>query len=198
MRASDSRFLVQLDPTPYAVKPEGAEIARITRRLQLAGPRLVTFEELCDAILAGATWCGGCYEASPNGWGPFVSQQLFALDLDNATEYIRRDGTKGKRPLLPDEVGYLAPSEALVRCGELGLQPMLMHYTMHHDPERNVRYRLIFDAGEPVTSETEAEAIISTLLVGFPEGDRKCSNVNRLFFGALPGSQASDLRGWRP
>lgn len=198
MKASDSSFLVQLDPTPHTSKPEGAAIGSITRRLQQAGPSLVTFGELRDAIRAGATWCGGCFEASSAGWGSFVSQQVFALDLDNATEYLRRDGTKGKRPLLPDEEGYLAPTEALARCGELGLQPMLMHYTMHHDPARNVRYRLIFDAGEPVTSEAEAESIVATLLAAFPEADQKCSNVNRLFFGALPGSEVRDLREWRP
>lgn len=194
----DNRFLIQLDPTPHSSKPEGVEIGSITRRLQQTGPSLVTFEELSDAILAGATWCGGCFEPRVGGWGSFVSQQIFALDIDNATEYLRRDGTKGKRPLLPDEVGYLAPAEALARCGELGLQPMLAHYTMHHDPARNVRYRIIFDAGEPVTSVAEAEAIISTLLVGFPEGDQKCRNANRLYFGALLGSEVRDLRGWRP
>ena len=93
-----SRFLIQLDQTPHAVKPEGAEIGAITRRLQQAGPSLVTFEELCDAILAGATWCGGCFEPCAGGWGPFVSQQLFGLDVDNDAEYLRRDGSKGNRP----------------------------------------------------------------------------------------------------
>lgn len=194
----DSRFLVQLDQTPHTVKPEGTEIAAVTRRLQQTGPRSVNFEELVTAIQAGATWCGGCYEACATGWGPFVSQQIFALDLDNVGEYVRRDGSKGKRPLLPDEVGYLAPSELLERCAALGLQPMFAHYTMHHDPARNVRYRVAFDAGEPVTSEKDAEQVIATLLDAFPEADRSCKNVNRLFFGALPGSKVSDLRGWRP
>lgn len=198
MKQTDSRFLVQLDPTPHSLKPEGAEIAAITRRLQQAGPSLVTFEELAFVVETGGTWCGGCYESCATEWGPFVSQQIFALDLDNSTEYMRRDGTKGKRPLLPDEVGYLAPAEALQRCAKLGLQPMLSYFTMHHDPERNVRYRIAFDAGEPVTSEQKAERIIATLLKAFSEADRSCRNVNRLFFGALPGSKVSDLRGWRP
>lgn len=191
---SNCGFLIQLDPTPHSSKPEGVEIAAITRRLQQVGPSLVTFEELRDAIIAGATWCGGCFEPRAGGWGPFVSQQLFALDVDNDAEYRRKDGSKGKRPLLPDEVGYLSTSEALERCASLGLEPMLIHYTMHHDSERNVRYRLIFDAGEPVTNEARAGDVLKTILSVFPEADERCANVNRLFFG---GSEVIDCRSGR-
>lgn len=195
---SDSRFPIQLDPTPHAVKPEGAEIGAITRRLQQAGPSLVTFEELRDAILAGATWCGGCFEPRAGGWGPFVSQQLFALDFDNDAEYLRRDGSKGKRPLLPDEVGYLEPTDALARCKELGLAPMMLYFTFHATVEPwYPRYRIVFDAGEPVADEARAGDVLKTLLAAFPEADQKCSNVNRLFFG---GTEVIDCRfgRWLP
>lgn len=195
---SRSRFFLQLDPTPHERKPEGGEIGAVTRRLQQAGPTPVSFEELAKVIESGGTWCGGCYEAKPAKWGPFMSMQVFGLDFDNSSEYLRRDGSKGKRPLLPDERGYLTPAEALERCAELELWPLCIHYTMHHDAVHNVRYRIIFDMGEPVTTEAEAERILSILLSSFPEADQKCSNANRLFFGALPGSKVRDLRGWRP
>lgn len=195
MPKDDSRFLVQLDPTPHAVKPEGAEIGAITRRLQQAGPSLVSFEELRDAILAGATWCGGCFEPHAGGWGPFVSQQIFALDFDNDAEYRRKDGSKGKRPLLPDERGYLEPTDALARCKELGIAPMMLYVTFHATVEPwYPRYRIVFDAGELVTDEARASDVLKTLLAAFPEADQKCSNVNRLFFG---GVEAFDLRAGR-
>ena len=191
----ESRFLVQLDPTPHASKPVGAEIGAITRRLQQAGPMLVTFGELRDAILAGATWCGGCFEACVGSWGPFVSQQLFALDVDNDASYVRRDGTRGKRPLLPDEDGYLDPIEALDRCKELGLAPMMLYFTHSAtvDPWWP-RYRLVFDVGEPVVEEARAREVLGKLLSIYPEADQACSNLNRLFFG---GQEVVDCRGGR-
>lgn len=193
--AAAIRYPVLLDRTPHAAKPEGREIGAITRRLQQAGPTLVTFDVLREAILAGATWCGGLYESCHGGWGDFRGQRLFGLDIDNDAEYQRRDGSRGKRPLQPDEVGYLEPTDALVRCRKLGIEPMMLYFTFSAttDPWRP-KYRIVFDAGELVPTEGEARSVIRALLDAFPEADQRCCNCNRLFFG---GVEVIDCRAGR-
>lgn len=198
----DSLYSVTLDRRGFDRKPEGREIAGITRRMQQSGPTEVTADELARAIVGGATWCGGCYAPSAKGWGEFRGARLFGIDFDNDA-VVRdengnpakgEDGRTLKRSLLPDESGYIDPWECLNRFNKyFHVDPLMMYESFKFsfdrslegrwNPETRMRYRVIFDAGEVVTEEAEAAKVAESLLQVFPEADQSCSNVNRLYFG---------------
>lgn len=178
-----TKVCVTLDTRQYQTKPKGAEIAKITRRLQLAGGAEIDPRDLTKAIAHGMTFCGGCYEPSKRGWGAFVGQQLFPLDIDNH---------EGKRDLQEGDKGYLGPWEALRRWRSLfGCYPLIMYPSFSFEqvpdlskPPTKTKFRLVFDAGELIESEARARDILCKLLRAFPEADPACKNPNRLFFGA--------------
>lgn len=197
-----SGYRITLDRVGFDHKPEGREIAGITRRMQEAGPAEVTPDELARAIAGGSTWCGGCFEPSASGWGEFRGMQLFGIDVDNKTELLDESGEKVKdergrvvqRPVMPDESGYLDPWEFLARFNKtFHRDPLMMHETFSFafdrtlegrwNPETRMCYRVIFDAGESIADRGKAEAVLARLLDVFPEADRACKNVNRLLFG---------------
>lgn len=198
----DKKYRLTLDPQAFDRKPRGKEVGAITRRLQAAGPAEVTAEELARAIVSGHTWCGGCFEPRTDGWGKFLGMQLFGVDIDNATEVLDEDGRplrdeaghRVKRSLMPDEPQYLDPWEALSRFNRaFHRDPLMVHATFTHtfdgtiagrwNPRTRMRYRIVFDAGKPVTDEDTARAVLSKLLEIFPEADSACKNPNRLLFG---------------
>lgn len=179
-------MIVTLDNTPFRRKPKGRGFGALTNRLKAAGGTEIDAGAFCDHVRQGKTWVGGVYEKSASGWGSFVGQQVFGMDFDNDTECGKNeDGSAIKRPLRPGEVGYLDPLDALRRCISLDLTPLCLYFTLSAslDP-LNYRYRLVFDMGEPVASQCEAESVIGTLLDMFPEADQKCRNANRLFCGS--------------
>ncbi len=187
-----SAFRVTLDGHRYARKPDSAEVRAITRRMQAAGPVELDAAAFCEAVRRGQTWAGGCFGPRRGGWGKFESLQVCALDFDNATEKTIHgqtvkdaDGHKVKRPLHEGEAGFLHPLDALRRCQRLKLAPLCLYFTMSAqlDPPW-YKYRLVFDLGHPITDEAEAAAVTSSLLAAFPEGDKACKNINRLFFGS--------------
>ena len=180
------QMMVTLDHMPFKRKPEGRDFGALTKRFTMAGGSEIDARAFCDHVRHGKTWVGGVYEESDSGWGSFVGQQVFGMDFDNDTECGKNaDGSMRKRPLRPGEAGYLDPLDALRRCLSLDLVPLCLYFTLSAtlDP-LNYRYRLVFDMGEPVRSQGEAEGVLGTLLEMFPEADQKCRNPNRLFCGS--------------
>lgn len=192
-------FLVTLDTEHHTAKPTNYEA--ITNRLKQAEAVLLDEGQFAQAIERGQTWIGGCFQpgaTDENGkpiFGDFISQQIFAVDVDNATNVIGADGKPAKdangntlkRPLYPGEAGYLSIPDALARCEQLDLKPMMVYTTFSSKPDWP-KFRVVFDMGEAVTDQELAEAIIEQLLISFSEADQKCRNVNRLFFGSTEHS----------
>ena len=174
---------VTIDSRAYRQKPDGREAAGITRRLQKSGPKELDLRTFCERVREGHTWMGGTFNPSESGWGSFIGQRLFALDIDNTTEYQRKDGSKGKRALLPDESGHLTPKEALDRCEGLDMAVVCLYSTFSSTDECE-KFRVVIDAGETITSERDARDVLAWLLDEFPEADQSCRNPNRLFYGS--------------
>ena len=189
-------FLVTLDTKRYRSKPSG-EVDIITNRMKKNGSVEIDEAAFCEAVRNGRTWCGGCVEPETFNdkgkliWGRFLSLQVFAIDIDNSAYILDADGQpvkdqhghKTKRPLYPGEAGYLSLVDAQRRCEQLSLVPMCVYLTMSARDDW-LKYRIVFDLGEPITDEEHAKAIIGELLLQFPEADQGCSNTNRLFFGS--------------
>lgn len=166
---------ITVDHAPHAEKPNRVEAGAITRRLQLAGPTRITFEELGEIILQGGTVCCGTFEPCAGGWGEFLGMQLFMLDFDD-----------------PEK---LEPIDALERCCKMHLPPAMIYFTFTATTEPwNPKYRLVFDNGEVITDEEKAREFLLNLLKLFPEADKACKNINRLFYG---GQELIDCRAGR-
>lgn len=205
-------MLITLDKTGYTSKPT-RYVGAITNRMKECGPSEVTPEDFAEAIRKGQTWSHGTFEPSQGEWGKFVGLQVVGLDFDNDTIMYRKtmndrgdavyipvedaDGHKLKRMLMPHETGYLDPVDALDRCEQLELTPLLLYFSFSaHCPDK-MKYRLVLDLGEVVEDEADAAAIVESLLQAFPEADQSCSNLNRLFFGTRPGGEVWECwRSW--
>lgn len=180
---TEEKLIVTLDRVGYARKPEGPEIGAITRRMQASGPVPIDRDGFMRCLGSGMTWCGGCFEPNPKGWGGFIGQQVFGIDFDNVEHTHDGEGKAHKRPLSHGESGFVAPSEALARCERYGIEVLCWHPTFSDAPE-NVRFRLVIVTDEPVTEENEAQDILGIILNDlFPEADQSCSHVKKLFFG---------------
>lgn len=172
------RFYLLVDSVAYKGKPSGREMGAITARLKRAEPAAMDEAGFCEAMKRGLTWVGATF-GKPFDESAFIQQQLFALDFDNSTV----DGDGGKRPLRAGEAGYLAPLDAVSRLEELGIVPMCLYFTKSATLE-NPRYRVVIDAGKPVTDLVTARNIIGGLLDRFPEADQSCKDVGRRFYGS--------------
>lgn len=176
---------VTLDSVPYREKPTGSEIGRITKRMQRSGYSDVAPDELIRAISSGCTFVGAAFEPSEDGWGKFVSQQVFGLDFDNTGKH--------HEPLYWDDCYYIYPEQAISRFKRKIEYALLAWYpTMSSTPERT-KFRMLVDFGEPIEDEEFAKSFIAYLLSVFPEADQACKNVNRLFFPPKGGT-VIDLR----
>lgn len=162
-----SSLMLTLDGEQFRAKPNSKDAAAITRRMQDAGPSECDETAFCEAVRRGRTWCGGCYAPAQGRWGRFIGQQVFALDFDN------KDAASG----------LVSPVAALDRCETFGLEPLCLYFTMSAHAPDAVRFRLVFDMGEPLDQDA-ARAVIASLLSAFPESDQACKNSNRLFYGS--------------
>lgn len=205
-------MVLTLDDVGYNSKPTQC-VGAITNRMKASGPTEVTPEDFAEAIRKGRTWSHGTFGPSQGEWGAFTGLQIVGLDFDNDAVVFREfvnergereykavkdmQGHKLKRQLMEHEEGYLDPVDALDRCGQLDLMPLLLYFSMSSRSPDKVKYRLVIDLGELVTDEADAAAIVESLLIAFPEADQSCSNLNRLFFGTHPGGEVWECwRSW--
>ena len=177
-RSSPDTIRVMLDTVGYSVKPDGAEIGRITNRLKRAQPSEVTPAELCEHVKQGKTFMCGAFEPKPSGrgWGAFLGQRLFGIDVDNKL---------GHMLLKPGMPGYLEPLDALERCREHGYFPLCLYFTMSANAETGaVKYRIVLDSGRVVADADKCAAAMRKLLSVFGEADASCVNPHtRLWLG---------------
>lgn len=152
-------MLVTLDDVAYTTKPDRAEYSRITNRMKAAKPREVDKLEFCKHIAEGKSFIGGAFD---RGLKHLISWQIAALDFDD---------------------GKISPIEALDRCEQLDIAPMLLYFTLSSTVKKP-RFRLVFDLGQSVHDADVAADVIATLMHEFPESDAQCRNANRIFLGS--------------
>lgn len=200
---SDDHFALTIDFTSYDRKPQGKEIAAITRRLQAAGPTKLTIEEFALAVAHGCTWVGGCYQPKSDGWGEFDSIEKFANDFDNEYPVMGKDGKPLKdesgriitRIAMPYDADYCDPWDMLrLYRDTFGTWPLMMYPTFsyrfdgtfggRYSKDTRMKFRIVFDFGRTFRDEGEARKQIEKMRRLYPHTDPKCVNPNRLYFGA--------------
>lgn len=90
-----------------------------------------------------------------------TEQQVFALDFD----------------------GGITIETVEKRCEELSLPISMIYYTLSYIDETKERFRLLFVTSSPIKEAIIVKAIINMLLWIFPEADRACRDLTRVFLG---------------
>lgn len=203
----ETTYPVMIDEVRYHDKTSASnDVPRITNRMKTAGYQLMTAEQLARAIAEGRTWCAGCFDPNASvsfGSSEFHGMRLYALDFDNDTPVLGDDGTPVKdangrimkRSLLPYESGYIDPYCAVYKFhAKLGSWPLMAYATLSYkcdgtiagrfSPETRMKFRIVYDLGDTVTDRDRAQRAVTRVLDIFPEADRKCVNLGRLFFGS--------------
>ena len=178
-RPPEHRFACMLDPTPHAAKPEGMAGAVRSRMRAVE----MSERQLCDALERGMSVQFGVTDGTGSRSGNWVSQQCAALDFDNKREVRGDDGRLRKCDLREGEPGYMDPLDALQRCYDHGLPPLALYFTFSATLD-HPRFRIVFLLSEPVRDPALMREANLGLLRLFPEADRACKDLVRLYFGS--------------
>lgn len=90
-----------------------------------------------------------------------VEQQVFALDFDSG----------------------ITLQTVKERCEAYSLSETIIYHTLSHRDHGNERFRVLFITEQPVQDSFVIKAIICMLLWIFPEADKACKDLARIFLG---------------
>lgn len=127
-------------------------------------------QDLFSVICSGGSFRTAAIKG--NADSGFISQQLFAVDIDNA---------KDKEPIPESE--RLTPERAISRAKKAGLTPNFIYPTFSDSPALR-KYRILFLLDIPII-DTELRSRTADYITGIfgNAADSKCRNPARLFFG---------------
>lgn len=141
----------------------------IQKRLQKPeAARELTVEQLAEAVESGRSFLPALCEGgtSNENWR---RARLFVLDVDNDPKHLARIG----RPAL-------WPRDAIARCEEAGVPPVMYYFTWSTTPEQP-RYRLAFLLADAVDDFDTAHKVIAGLSALVPERDKGSATPVHLY-----------------
>ena len=143
----------------YKQKPQGLA-QEISSRIASCHVTM-DIERAADLIgNRGHTFCPAVFHEDTRRAEYFEGEQMFALDFDKGTSY----------------------EEIVRRCEEYRLNIAFSYHTFSSTPDYP-RFRIVFLHICPIYHKKAAEIIIGLLMVLFPEADRNCKDVSRMFYG---------------
>ncbi|MHB1459228.1 MAG: hypothetical protein ACYC0V_20150, partial [Armatimonadota bacterium] len=148
---------LSLDSQPYAAKPSHREMAHITQRLKCSS---VSSEEFRDKVVTGYAFSPGVFKGDQASVTNWLEAQLIVTDVEYG----------------------LNPTQAIDKCFELGLPPML-GYPSYSSTAVNPRFHLVWHLPEPCTDRIVYKAALVALIRLFPGADKQCSDLARRFYG---------------
>lgn len=151
---------VSLDGARFSKKPNKHEIGTITKRIAKMS-RELELKELAEMIgTEGHTFCPAIFSEGQRKNEYFLQMQLLGLDFDTGIEF--------------DKVEQIAKEYRL---------PIAFAYYTFSSTKENERFRVIFLNDVPVTDSHAAKIMLEMLLAIFPDADKSCKDVSRMFFG---------------
>ena len=154
-----SKLKVKIDYEALTKKPDGKERAKISKRIPEKMYE-VTVEELADIVGNKGHTFLPAYLDGVRDTKHFVSQKVFALDFD----------------------GTISISEFMERTKTYEVKPAFVYETLTSTSE-TYKFRAVFINDLTVETKEAAEIIIKLLRRIFPESDKACTDVSRMFFG---------------
>lgn len=152
-------FPVLVDSVGYKDGKPTAYYGAIQKRLQKPeAARELTVEQLAEAVESGRSFLPALCEGgtSNENW---KRARLFVLDVDNDPAHLARIGRT-----------VLWPKDAIARCEEAGVPPVMYYFTWTTTPEQP-RYRLAFLLADTVDDFDTAHKVIAGLSALVPERD---------------------------
>ena len=155
-----------IDNVFYKTKPTGQDIGIIVKRLKRKEHiREVTAEELSQLVTIGYSFT----TAALNGTKEknFCSQQLAIVDIDNERKDI---------PIMTieDSINILENNK---------INYSFIYYTFNHSSALP-KFRIVCILDEPITDPNEAKRLNQYIIFLFPQADKACHDLNRLYLGS--------------
>ena len=151
---------VSIDGAGYSRKPVQGEIVKINQRIA-NNSRELDVKEIADMVgNKGHTFCPAVFSKGKRRKENFLQMQLFGLDFDTGVSFEQVKGI----------------------AKEYGLSIAFAYQTFSSTKD-NPRFRIVFVHDVPVTDSHAAEIMLKMLLMIFPNADRSCKDVSRMFFG---------------
>lgn len=149
-----------LDNKSYKQKPQGYLIAEISNQIA-SQPVTMDVKQAAELIgNQGHTFCSAVFSEGNRKAEYFQEQQIFALDFDNGVSY----------------------DEIIDRCNQYHLEFAFSYHTFSSKLD-HPKFRIVFVHVCPIKDKRAAEIIIKLLMTLFPEADKSCKDVSRMFFG---------------
>lgn len=162
-------FPVMVDSVCYKDGKPTAYYGAIQKRLQKPeAAHELTVEQLAEAVESGRSFLPALCEGGTSD-GNWRSARLFVLDVDNDPAHLARVG----RPAL-------WPRDAIARCEEAGVPPVMYYFTWSTTPEQP-RYRLAFLLADAVDDFDTARKVIAGLSALVPERDKGSATPVHLY-----------------
>lgn len=143
----------------YREKPDKNEIARISQRITSQMSELNIGEFAREVGENGKPFTPAFFNGSRKKEN-FVQQEIYALDFDGGFTF----------------------NDFIERSREYGTIPAFV-YNTYSSTEENERFRAVYVCDCVSTDKRAADIMIKLLLQIFPEADKNCSDVSRLFLG---------------
>lgn len=163
----NNKITLNINRRYFTTKPQKKDIKVIQSEIG-SQKETLTVQELIDEIAKGSTIKAGALNGNKNiDW---ESQQVFCIDIDNDEKSV-------------EKYGMLIPIQAYGRCCGLGIRPTFYYESFSSKPE-HPKFRLVFVTDEAVTDIRIRNSIQMALMTIFPESDKACKDLSRIFFGS--------------
>lgn len=180
-----------MQPLTWDHKPTSEEVARFIKKDIANHPQVLTPDEMIMAIESGQTFTAGVLTGSTaDTW---QEQQILCADIDNGKH---RKDEEGNRVFVPVS-DPMTPDEAIKIMATYNIVPCFMYHSFSHDTEGKVngvdkfRVVVILDKSvtDPAAMKSYSERFASIFNASKAEvADRGVHNLDRLYFGSVPGS----------
>ena len=161
-------YTVSFNSKMHSAKPTKKEVARISSSLCSCG--LTRDRMIEDIAHRGCTFAPAVFKDNKRNKEHFEAQQLFGLDFD--------DG--------------ITAAEVKERAERYRLPTLFAYKTFSWTPEKE-KFRVVFAFDHVIRDRHTAECILKMLRFIFPESDKACTDVSRMFYGSNKG----EIEGFR-
>ena len=149
-----------IDAAGYSGKPVHGEIVKINRRIAKCS-RELEVQEIADLVgNKGHTFCPAVFSEGKRKKDHFLQMQLFGLDFDTGVSF--------------DKIKEIAKEHEL---------PIAFAYQTFSSTKDRPKFRVVFVNDAVVDNAYAAEIMLKMLFVLFPDTDKSCKDVSRMFFG---------------
>ncbi len=161
---------IYLDSKEYLSKPIGKEVGVISTRI-IANPIDIAIQDFAKELTLKGKTAIACQFTYPriSKVTPIIEQEIVMLDFDNKDS----DNTYSIQDMLKDEF--------------IQQHASFWYKTFNHTADGDDRFRVVFQLSSPLKRNTDVEDVYHFLLNKYPNADKSCNTVNRLFFGSTTG-----------